>query len=151
MTNVSLAQSYLSKAQARLKVLQLLADERAWSDVVREAQEVVEFALKGMLRQVAVEPPKIDDVSAILREHAARFPDPVAARIPRLAEISAWLRKEREFAFNGDVDFIPTEQYSEREATRAREDARFVVETAASVIPERDDIPPAAATEADRG
>jgi len=151
VTNVSLAQSYLSKAQARLKVLQLLADERAWSDVVREAQEVVEFALKGMLRQVAVEPPKIDDVSAILREHAARFPDPVAARIPRLAEISAWLRKEREFAFYGDVDFIPTEQYSEREATRAREDARFVVETAASVIPERDDIPPAAATEADRG
>jgi len=151
VTNVSLAQSYLSKAQARLKVLQLLADERAWSDVVCEAQEVVELALKGMLRQVAVEPPKIDDVSAILREHAARFPDPVAARIPRLAEISAWLRKEREFAFYGDVDFIPTEQYSEREATRAREDARFVVETAASVIPERDDIPPAAATEADRG
>jgi len=57
MTNVSLAQSYLIKARKRLKILPVLLDELAYSDVVREAQEIVELALKGMLRQVGIEPP----------------------------------------------------------------------------------------------
>lgn len=68
MTNVSLAQSYLVKARKRLKILAALMDESAYSDVVREAQEIVESALKGMLRQVGVEPPKWHDVGQILKE-----------------------------------------------------------------------------------
>ena len=42
MTNVTLAQCYLIKAQKRLKILDLLLTEDAYSFVVREAQEVVE-------------------------------------------------------------------------------------------------------------
>ena len=62
---------------------------------------------------------------------------PAAARseIDRLAEISAWLRKEREFSFYGDIDFIPTEQYTEADAKRAIADAEHVVRIAALVIP----------------
>lgn len=41
-----------------MKILPVLLDEAAYSDVVREAQEFVELALKGMLRQVGIEPPK---------------------------------------------------------------------------------------------
>jgi hypothetical protein len=52
MTNSSLAQSYLIKATKRLKILPVLLEEAAYSDVVREAQEIVELALRGMLRQV---------------------------------------------------------------------------------------------------
>ena len=52
MINRTLAQSYLLKAVKRLKVLTLLLDEEAYSDVVREAQELVELALKGVLRQI---------------------------------------------------------------------------------------------------
>lgn len=48
MTSISLGASYLTKAATRLKVLDLLLREQAYSDVVREAQEVVELALKGM-------------------------------------------------------------------------------------------------------
>ena len=134
MTNVSLAQSYLIKAQKRLKILPVLLDELAYSDVVREAQEIVELALKGMLRQVGIEPPRWHDVGELLREYRARFPEAVAARVDRLAEISAWLRKEREFSFYGDIDFIPTQHYTEPNALRAIEDARFVVSSAAMVI-----------------
>jgi hypothetical protein len=50
MTNTSLAQSYLLKASKRLKILPVLLAEAAYSDVIREAQEIVELALKGMLR-----------------------------------------------------------------------------------------------------
>jgi len=137
VTNTSLAQSYLVKAQKRLKILVVLLDDAAYSDVVREAQEIVELALKGMLRQVGVEPPKWHDVSQLLQEHRDRFADPVGSHIGRLSEISSWLRKEREFAFYGDIDFIPTEEYSRVDAQRAIEDARFVVSVAESVIQRR--------------
>jgi|SRR3990172_3721622 len=138
MTNVSLAQSYLIKAQKRLKILAVLLDETAYSDVVREAQEIVELALKGMLRQVGIEPPKWHDVGRPLEEYRARFPEQVVSHIDRLAEISAWLRKEREFSFYGDIDFIPTEEYSRDDALKAIEDARFVVSNAELVIPAGD-------------
>ena len=134
MTNVSLAEAYLVKAQKRLKILRVLLDEAAYSDVVREAQEIVELALKGMLRQVGIEPPKWHDVGDMLREFRERYPPPVAERIERLAQISSWLRKEREFAFYGDIDFIPTERYTQADADRAIEDATFVVRTAEAVI-----------------
>jgi HEPN domain-containing protein len=135
MTNTSLAQSYLVKALKRLKILTVLLDDDAYSDVVREAQEIVELALKGMLRQVGIEPPKWHDVSQMLREYRDRFPAQAAAQVERLAEISGWLRKEREFSFYGDVDFIPTEEYTRADALRAIEDARFVVSVVESVIP----------------
>jgi hypothetical protein len=134
MTNSSLAQSYLIKARARLKMLNVLLEESAYSDVVREAQKIVELALKGMLRQVGVEPPKWHDVGQILEEYRLRFPEDVVAQLGRLKEISGWLRKEREFSFYGDIDFIPTEQYSRADALKAIEDARFVVSVAGSVI-----------------
>lgn len=127
MNNLALAQSYLVKAQKRLKILDVLLAEEAYSDVIREAQEIVELALKGMLRQVGIEPPKWHDVGTLILEYQNRFPDSVTGLTMRLAEISAYLRKEREASFYGEVDFIPTEQYN-------REDAQFVVQAAVWVI-----------------
>lgn len=135
MTNISLAISYLIKARKRLRVLKVLLDEGDFSDVVREAQEIVELALKGMLRQIGVEPPKVHDVGKSLQEHNARFPANVASHIDRLAQISGWLRKEREFSFYGDIDFIPTEEYSREDALKAMNDAEFVVQVAQMLIP----------------
>lgn len=77
MTNSSLGRAYLEKAQKRLPVLDLLHREGAYSDVVRQAQEIVELALKGALRLVGVEPPKLHDVGPVLLEHAGgRRPGP---------------------------------------------------------------------------
>jgi HEPN domain-containing protein len=135
MTNISLATSYLIKARKRLAILQVLLNDGDFSDVVREAQEIVELALKGMLRHVGVEPPKVHDVGKTLEEYRARFPENIAAQIERLAQISGWLRKEREFSFYGDIDFIPTEEYSREDAMRAIADAEFVVSVAQSLIP----------------
>ena len=134
MTNDSLARSYLKKAAGRMKVLDLLLKERDYSDVVREAQELVELALKGMLRSVGIEPPKIHDVGKFLLEHRSRFPEDVRDRLPDLAAISKSLRKDRELAFYGDIDFIPTEEYTIKEAQQAYEGASTVIEVADRVI-----------------
>lgn len=134
MTNLTLAQSYLVKAQKRLRVLEVLLKEQAYSDVIREAQELVELALKAMLRQVGIDPPKQHDVGGLLLDFRDRFEVEVAAQTERLASVSKWLRKERELAFYGDVDFIPTSEYGPEDAQKAIEDARFVVQIAAQVV-----------------
>ena len=135
MTNKTLAQSYRIKAEKRLKILAVLMKEEAFSDVIREAQEIVELALKGMLRQIGIEPPKWHDVGDALIEFADRLPVDVRADVEKLARISGWLRKEREFSFYGDIDFIPTEEYGSADALRAMQDAEYVCAATAKVIP----------------
>jgi len=44
------------------------------------------------------------------------------------------LRKERELAFYGDIDFIPTEEYTRTDAKNAIVDARFVVATTKTLV-----------------
>jgi HEPN domain-containing protein len=127
MTSITLARSYFEKARKRLRALETLFAEEAWSDVVREAQELVELALKGALRFVGIEPPKRHDVGPLLLEHRDRFPETIAEVVERVAIISEHLRKEREFSFYGDEDFIPTEEDTREEAAQALEEARFVV------------------------
>ncbi len=134
MTKSGLARSYLEKATMRVRVLEVLMELGAYSDVVREAQELVELALKGILRELGIDPPKWHDVGPILVERRELLPEAVRGEVDRLAEISKWLRKEREFAFYGDVDFIPTEQYTLADGQRAMADARFVLEQARAVI-----------------
>ena len=135
MTATSLAQSYLLKALVRLEILELFLAKEAFSDVVREAQEAVELMLKAILRQVGVEPPKWHDVGALLVANEVRLPSHLRSHVQRLAAISSWLRKERELAFYGDADFLPTEEYTMEQAAQALSDARFCAEIAREVIP----------------
>jgi hypothetical protein len=134
MTNHTLASSSLWKARSRSKRLGSFLEDGNFSDIIREAQEVVELALKGVLRQQGIEPPKWHDVSDILIAHSDRFSPDIRELIPRLADVSKRLRKERELSFYGDIDFIPTEEYDRSDADRAIVDARFVVETVSRVI-----------------
>jgi HEPN domain-containing protein len=132
VTTEDLARSYLEKARVRLAVLDLLMAERAYSDVVREGQETVERALKAMLRYVGVDPPKVHDVGPALEQYRDRFPDDVP--LDRLVAISRELREDREKAFYGDIDFIPTEEYSAEDGERARDGARLAAAAAQQVI-----------------
>ncbi|ADL07000.1 HEPN domain-containing protein [Thermosediminibacter oceani] len=134
MTNVTLAESYLQKARVRLKMIKFLLEEEAYSDIIREAQEAVELALKGILRKIGVEPPKQHDVGYLLFEYRDKLPAEVAERVDKLASISKWLRKEREFSFYGDVDFIPTLEYTREDAEKAYGDLKTVIEAAEKVI-----------------
>ncbi|MDD2676773.1 MAG: HEPN domain-containing protein [Methylacidiphilaceae bacterium] len=135
MTAESLAQSYLRKAEARLGFLAYLLESRDYSDVIREAQEAVEFALKAVLRQAGIEPPHVHDVSGLLRAHRESLAEPIQAHLEELARISTRLRKERELSFYGDIDFIPTESYSREDASQALREASFVVAKAREAVP----------------
>ena len=128
-------QSYLVKARTRLLILDVLLKEDDFSDVVREAQEAVELALKAVLRSIGIEPPKWHDVGSLIVAHKRLLPAVVGRCAARMAEISKRLRKERELAFYGDIDFIPTEEYTAADAARAIRDARWIVSMAGKAVP----------------
>lgn len=134
MTNIDLARDYMIKALKRQKLLDFLFKEDDFSDVVREAQEIVELSQKAMLRQVGIDPPKWHDVGMIIIEHKEKFPEEVRESLNEIAEISRWLRKEREMAFYGDIDFIPSEEYTREDALKAIDGARKVIEVASKVV-----------------
>jgi HEPN domain-containing protein len=94
----------------------------------------VELALKAMLRAIGIDPPRFHDVGGLLLEHRGQFASHVAARLERAAAISSRLRRERELAFDGDVDFIPTEQYSAAQAAEAYEEAAWVLALAGDAV-----------------
>lgn len=134
MTTGDLAKSYLIKSEKRFKILQVLFAEEDYSDVIREAQEIVELSLKGMLRAVGIEPPKLHDVGALLIEHRDRFKSISLKDLKKAANISKALRKERELSFYGDIDFIPTEEYTIKDAQKAISNTEFVLKIARKVI-----------------
>lgn len=127
MTADELARGYFIRARKRFAALRTLMEEEAYPDVVREAQELVELVLKGMLRWVGVDPPKWHDVGSIVVEQQDRYPREIRRRIPRLAEISLRLRRDRELSFYGDQDFIPEQVYGREAAEQAFDDAEQVL------------------------
>ena len=134
MRNRGLARDYVKRATVRLRSIDVLYDAESWADVVRESQEAVELALKGLLRAHGVEPPRLHDVSAVLLAEREKLTSAVRAHVERLAAISRDLRRDRELAFYGAEDLLPSEFYREQDARRALDDARFVVDTVAPEV-----------------
>ncbi len=127
MRNQELAKDYITRAAGRLRALDVLYEDGHWADVVREAQEVVELALKAALRARGIDPPRLHDVSEALLAERARLPGPLVAELEALVRISRELRRDRELAFYGPEDLTPSGFYSKADATKARDGARLVV------------------------
>jgi HEPN domain-containing protein len=136
MQNKSLAFDYIERAHKRLSALKALHKEEAWADVVRESQEVVELALKSLLRHFHIEVPRIHDVSGIIETEKLRFPVVVQKNIPRYVEISRSLRRDRELAFYGSEDLTPREFYKKGDAELAMESAEWIVTSLRPIIVE---------------
>lgn len=134
MTLDALAKSMLEQAQQRLKVLPLFVEDKAFGVAVRESQEVVELSLKAILRMVAIEPPKIHDVGAHLLANRDRIERLGPIDVEALAAASKTLRKDRELAFYGENDFIPTESYTKEQAEQAVAWASEAVEAAKKIV-----------------
>ena len=135
MRNRDLATDHVRRAEARLRALDVLFDAESWADVVRESQEVVELALKGLLRSAGVEPPRIHDVADVLEAERNRIPEALRPDIPRLAAASRALRRDRELAFDGAEDLTPSDFYKKNDATEARASARLVVALVRPYVP----------------
>lgn len=128
MRNSSLAADYVKRAEARLRAVDVLFDAGSWADVVGESQEVVELALKGLLRAAGVDPPRVHDVGDVLKAERSRMPSGLAGEVDQLAAASRTLRRDRELAFYGAEDLTPSDFFREDDANEARAAARLVVD-----------------------
>lgn len=124
-----MARSYLNRARRILAEAEGHHEANAWNLVVRRSQEAVELALKGVLRWVGLEVPRVHDVGLFLKEHRDRFQGELGDQIESLASISRRLRQEREISFYGDEEtgLPPEELYTNEDAAQALTDARQVV------------------------
>lgn len=103
--------------------------------MVREAQELVALALKGMLRWIGIDPPHRHDAGPILLEQIDHFPAALQQELPRLAEISLRLRRDREIAFYGDIDLLPERVFGRPAAEQAIAVAERVLAARAHFTP----------------
>ena len=134
MRNTELALDHIRRAGIRLRAVEVLFDAESWADVVRESQEVVELALKGLLRSCGIEAPRIHDVSDILFAERSRLPEAIRGEVETLARISRDLRRDRELAFYGAEDLTPSGFYKRPDAERAREGAKRVVRVVTGAV-----------------
>ncbi|MEN3045131.1 MAG: HEPN domain-containing protein [Candidatus Hydrothermales bacterium] len=126
MNTKELAYEYLKRCKKRFEALKVLFNEKSYADVVRESQEIVELCGKGILRSAGIDPPKWHDVGDLVIELSDKYFQ-FRKKFKKYAEISGWLRKERELAFYGDIDFIPSEKYRKKDANKALKGAEFSI------------------------
>jgi HEPN domain-containing protein len=134
MQNRDLARDYLRRSEVRVRALAVLYDAESWADVVRESQEIVELALKGLLRSCGVSPPRVHDVSDVLLAERERLPQDAVAQLDRMVRVSRRLRRDRELAFYGAEDLTPSGFYTEEDARAARRDAADLVGLIAPLV-----------------
>jgi HEPN domain-containing protein len=129
MTNEEMAASALRIASRIFEEAKRYQTEGTWNLAIRRCQEAVELSLKGLLRLLGLEVPKVHDVSGFLRRYSDRLPLPIAENLNRIARISRTLREEREISFYGDesAGFAPEELYTKEDADKALDDAGFVL------------------------
>jgi len=137
MTTDDLSLNYLKQASIRVEILPEYLKRGGYNIVIREAQEAVELAMKGIVRKLGIEPPKWHDVGPILQERLDDLPQIDDINWMSLIAISQRLRKERELSFYGDIDFLPMDNYTETQALEAIADAQQVLDVADRVIRSR--------------
>ena len=102
MRRIQLGRSLLGQAEARLKDAGEARDEGNHPYAVRLSQECVELSLKGVLRAVGIEYPKVHEVSDIFLRIPERFPDWFRSEIEYIRESSKLLFRKREPSLYGD-------------------------------------------------
>jgi len=121
-SNRELGRRLITQAQRILRwELKTAVENKDWNLTVRRSQEVVELSLKGGLKMLGIDFPKVHDVGIIFsneaKEKGVSLPEDTLARVQ---QVSKWLAEARAPAFY--VERV----YSKEDALKARRDAVFV-------------------------
>lgn len=139
MNNIDLSKDYLKEARIRLKYAeQSLNEDKDYAYCVRASQEAVELSIKAVLRLMGIEYAKTYDPGRLLLNYRTMFPDWFNNEINNIADISRWLRAEREPSMYGDEieGIAPSKLYTESYCKKALESAKYVYQLCSRVINE---------------
>ena len=103
--------------------------DKDFNMVVRRAQEVAELTLKGALKILGVDYPKVRDVAPLFSEQVLQKGSVQSPEVLRkIEEISLWLAQSRTPSFYFD------REYGGEDAEQALQDAAFVLAEVKKVI-----------------
>lgn len=120
MTNSDAGEKLISMARVSYRDLISSFESKQWNAVIGRAQEVVELYLKGLLKFMGVEYPKMHDVGRTFASVCIQRGIGLDQKIlTKISEISLDLAEKRAPAFYMEVD------YSEADAVKARSDVDF--------------------------
>jgi HEPN domain-containing protein len=134
MTNVRLAEAFLQRAASRLKALDSLRHEADFSDVVREARDIVEMCFRGMLRLAGIEVPRWLDVGDVLTQNVGRLPTEISSHRTRILEIYRDLRRRERQVTPADEIPPPAEKLMMADADRAISEAEWILGLAQNTL-----------------
>lgn len=128
MRRIRLARSLLGQAEARLRDASDAKEDGNNPYAVRLSQECVELSLKGALRAVGIEYPKVHEVSDVFLMIPERFPNWFREEIELIRESSKLLYKKREPSLYGDeaLHLSPDEVMDEGDAIDALSRAKKI-------------------------
>ncbi len=97
--------------------------------VIRRAQEVVELTLKGALKILGIDYPKVHHVGDIFRKRIKEKSIEIDEKISeKIEEISLWLSQIREPSFYFERKF------SREDALKAQEEAGYVIQEIRKIL-----------------
>lgn len=136
MTSIRLAEAFLDRARTRLQALDALRAEADFSDVVREARDIVDLCIRGMLRVMDIEVSRWREAGEILQENIRRFPSEIVAHEERLMGILKDLAQANQIP-PSDEEPVPhavIEKMNIADADRATAEAEWVLGIAEMTI-----------------
>lgn len=110
------------------KDLKIAIKEENYNLAVRRAQEVVELSLKGCLRMLGIDYPKVHDAGFVFVREASNKLHIKEDSLKEIERISKWLSEARAPSFYGERDF------TSEDAKKAFKDAAYVLKEIKSVI-----------------
>jgi HEPN domain-containing protein len=121
-TNKEQGERLLKEAQWIFeKDLKCAMDKENYNLAIRRAQEVVELSLKGCLRKLGIDYPKVHDAGLLFVKEAGRKLNFNKTTLTEIERISRWLAEARAPSFYGERDF------TSEDAKKALKDAAFVI------------------------
>jgi len=125
VNNFQAGQQLLQEAELDLERVRQEFKQGRWNRVMRASQEAVEHSLKGLLKMMGVEYPKIHDVGNLLQKVCKDRGLGIKEQVLRqIAEISSYLANE------GSLCFYMERKYSQQEAEVAMRGAEKVLQEA---------------------
>ena len=111
LKNISMAFSYMRRAERRIKDAKRAYEESFYPDTVRYCQEAVELSVKAVLRLIGVEYPKAHDVSNVVKMNENKYPIWFREKVREIVELMRLLSKSRGLSVYGDEERgIPPEE-----------------------------------------
>ncbi|MFQ6040177.1 MAG: HEPN domain-containing protein [Candidatus Poribacteria bacterium] len=121
MNNYDVNEKLLNEAKEHYEEMQRAFKRNSWNRTIRRAQEVVELCLKGLLKAVGIEYPKVHDVSGVFARACIQKGIEIdSKRLQEIKAISSDLAEKRAPAFYMEID------YTKQQAEEAMQSAEKV-------------------------